>query len=163
MNTRRVMSSREPDLDIRLTKLFDILYFLRDALDKKHQDFPNDEEVLLNEIGSTVVEVALALEERDRENGRLIGDLTSHAISNSILEHENEMMRKALIELSNSSQGYQSEVNKSLIDLVRHSAVVRNNASTGKLEYVFEVDALDEGLKDAIDTYLYERLSKLII
>lgn len=163
MNTRRVMSSREPDLDIRLTKLFDILYFLRDVLDKKHQDFPNDEEVLLNEIGSAAVEVALALEERDRENGRLTGDLMAHTISNSILEHENEMMRKALIELSNSSQGYQVEVNKSLIDLVRHSAVVRNNASTGKLEYVFEVDALDEGLKDAIDTYLYERLSKLII
>lgn len=163
MNTRRVISSREPDLDIRLTKLFDILYFLRDVLDKNHQDFPNDEEILLNEIGSSAVEVALELEERERENGMLIGDLTAHTISNSILEHENDKLRSALIDLSNSSQGHQIEVNKSLIDLVRHSCSVRNNPNTQKLEYVFEVDALDEGLKDAIDTYLYERISKLII
>ena len=158
---RRVLSSRDSSNDLRLVRLFELLFLLRDALGLPHQDFPDNEDVLIDAIGESVVNLALAYSDEQDEVTRLTMEVLNHAITNTMLEAAAERRQRALEVLCAPPVGHKKQFSEALKFFLSTPGIKTTVDSNGILQYQLDSDTLTEALQGGIEMYNLDHVTDM--
>lgn len=159
--SRRVLSSRDASNDTRVMRLFELLYLLRDVLNLPHQDFPDDEEVLLDELGEAAVNLALAYNDEQDEVTRLTMEVLNHTIANALLESSVEKRQRALEVLCAPPAGHRKQFGEALKFFLSTQGIKTTIDSNGTLMYQLDSDTLAEALQGGIEMYNLDHIADM--
>jgi len=158
---RRVLSSRDASNDSRLMRLFELLYLLRDVLGLPHQDFPDDEDVLLDALGESAVNLALAYSDEQDEVTRLTMEVLNHTIANALLESSIDKRQQALEVLCAPPAGHRKQFGEALKFFLSTPGIKTIVDLNGTLQYQLDSDTLTEALQGGIEMYNLDHVSDM--